>query len=85
MQKVQSSALLLEKQRNPGVGYWSSGHAPNGSASRVSIAESLDGGRRSSEGPPPSESGTAGGDKEEEVNLEVRRPFPLTLHFETHS
>lgn len=75
MQKVQSSALLLEKQRNPGIGYWSAGGAagtPNGSVSRVSIAESLEGARRtSSDGPPASDAGTAGG-QEEEVNLEVR-------------
>jgi hypothetical protein len=76
MQKVQSSALLLEKQRNPGIGYWSAGGAagtPNGSVSRVSIAESLEGARRtSSEGPPASDAGTANG-QEEEVNLEVRQ------------
>lgn len=76
MQKVQSSALLLEKQRNPGIGYWAGGGgaAPNGSVSRVSIADSLEGGRRtSSDGPPASDAGTAAGPEEEEVNLEVRR------------
>ncbi|CED84426.1 hypothetical protein [Phaffia rhodozyma] len=89
LRKVQSSAFLLEKQRNPGVGYWS--HQSNGSVSRYS----LDG--NESRPPTPSkvvadeggsiEGETGGGEEqakkkkkgepnqqeEEEVNLEYLR------------
>ena len=34
LRKVQTSAALLERQRNPGVGYWAQSHA-NGSQTRL--------------------------------------------------
>ncbi|KZP31268.1 hypothetical protein FIBSPDRAFT_724700 [Athelia psychrophila] len=70
MRKVQSSAALLEKQRNPGVGYWTS--RPNGSSTdtRTSIS--------SNSSAPPSRPATpkaapAQSNNEEEVNLEYLR------------
>lgn len=79
LRKVQSSAALLERQRNPGVGYWGTrgtGDATtnNGSTSetRVSVSSPspADVPSRASS-PAPS---TAGSTKdEEEVNLEYIR------------
>lgn len=69
MRKVQSSAALLEKQRNPGVGYWTS--RPNGSSTdaRTSIS--------SNSSQPPSRPATPKAapaqTNEEEVNLEYLR------------
>ncbi|KAF5375140.1 hypothetical protein D9758_000209 [Tetrapyrgos nigripes] len=63
IRKVQSSAALLDRQRNRGVGYWSSrndGHPPE--ASNVSSPPS---GRSSTSDPPAKE--------QEEVNLEYLR------------
>ncbi len=80
MRKVQSSAALLERQRNPGVGYWvtrvsgGSGDATNGSTneSRVSISSPppADVPSRSSS-PAPNTAGSTR--EEEEVNLEYIR------------
>lgn len=60
LRKVQSSAALLEKQRNPGVGYW---RAENGSRTSMS---SDNGSRPSSPAPTTPKS-------DEEVNLEYLR------------
>jgi len=65
LRKVQSSAALLEKQRNPGVGYWASKDA-NGMESRTSISSNSD--RPSGSVSPTNESRA-----EEEVNLEYLR------------
>lgn len=75
LRKVQSSAFLLEKQRNPGVGYWSAAnHQANGSVSR------LDGSVPMVEAPKEEVVGSNAKGKadEEEVNLEVRS-FLLAL------
>lgn len=64
LRKVQSSAALLEKQRNPGVGYWTSRNGDQ-AASRTSLSSASDAPNAS---PAPSPS-TA----EEQVNLEYLR------------
>jgi len=61
LRKVQSSAALLEKQRNPGVGYWTT--KENGGDSRTSM---------SSETSRPA-TPTQAAKQEEEVNLEYVR------------
>ncbi|KAI5123779.1 hypothetical protein M0805_000368 [Coniferiporia weirii] len=69
LRKVQSSAALLEKQRNPGVGYWGTPRHDNASEARISS-------------PPPSTSDLASSSRtgspmpansDEEVNLEYLR------------
>ena len=65
LRKVQSSAALLEKQRNPGVGYWASKDA-NGTDSRTSISSNSD--RPSGATSPVNEPKA-----EEDVNLEYLR------------
>lgn len=69
LRKVQSSAALLEKQRNPGVGYWASKDA-NGRDSRTSISSNSD---RPAGATSPSNESRA----EEEVNLEYLRNVVL--------
>ncbi|KAJ7169956.1 hypothetical protein C8R46DRAFT_1349891 [Mycena filopes] len=64
LRKVQSSAALLERQRNPGVGYWTSKSDSSAPESRTSI--SSDSRVRT---PPPG----APQQQEEEVNLEYLR------------
>ncbi|KZT30459.1 hypothetical protein NEOLEDRAFT_1173883 [Neolentinus lepideus HHB14362 ss-1] len=66
LRKVQSSAALLEKQRNPGVGYWSS-RQEDGRRSTTSLSET-NGSRPSSRGVPTDD---------EEVNLEYLRNVVL--------
>ena len=66
LRKVQSSAALLEKQRNPGAGYWASKEANGAADSRTSISSNSD--RPSGTASPADESRT-----EEEVNLEYLR------------
>jgi len=71
LRKVQSSAALLEKQRNPGVGYWTSKVAAEGNVttdSQVSISSPSSGGQSRPGSPSPS---SAKG--EEEVNIEYLR------------
>ncbi|CAK5280554.1 unnamed protein product [Mycena citricolor] len=65
IRKVQSSAALLERQRNPGVGYWTTRNESSGGASegRTSISNS-----DSRPGSPAPAS-----KNEEEVNLEYLR------------
>ncbi|KAK7058901.1 hypothetical protein VNI00_001525 [Paramarasmius palmivorus] len=71
LRKVQSSVALLDRQRNPGVGYWTSKDS-TATDSRVSISSA------SSDGPgqdirsPKTESNTPAKD-DEEVNLEYLR------------
>ncbi|KAF7339405.1 GRIP domain-containing protein [Mycena sanguinolenta] len=65
LRKVQSSAALLERQRNPGVGYWTS-KEPVTPETRTSISSSSDS-RGASPAPPTSPK------HEEEVNLEYLR------------
>ncbi|RDB29316.1 Golgin IMH1 [Hypsizygus marmoreus] len=72
LRKVQSSAALLERQRNPGVGYWTSrGADPNSAESRTSMT--------STSSNPPSRVGSpvpgspAQQMNDEEVNLEYLR------------
>jgi hypothetical protein len=74
MRKLQSSVQLLEKQRNPGVGYWSSGSAGGGPVQPTPNRAATNGGNDDSR-----TSGTQTPDlthsphaEEEEVNLEVR-------------
>jgi len=71
LRKVQSSAALLERQRNPGVGYWTSRvtEASSPAEPRASIS-SFDSPSRTSSPAPGSTSSTK---NEEEVNLEYLR------------
>lgn len=86
MRRIQSSAQLLERQRNPGVGYWSSTNAtstpfagtPGGVTSPGGASSPTMSGRGSvdaqrAEVTPPVNSGAATpkAQDEEEVNLEV--------------
>ncbi|KAL0580384.1 hypothetical protein V5O48_001629 [Marasmius crinis-equi] len=67
LRKVQSSVALLDRQRNPGVGYWTSRDA-SATDSRVSISSN------SSDGPAKDRASSSGATKEdEEVNLEYLR------------
>ena len=68
LRKVQNSAALLERQRNPGVGYWSVARHDNSSEARLSSPSP------SSEGATLSrvQSHTPA-KNEEEVNLEYLR------------
>ena len=67
MRKVQSSAALLERQRNPGVGYWTS--RPDSNAdSRSNVSTPTSHSSHRPESPAP-----GGAAKEEEVNLEYLR------------
>jgi hypothetical protein len=74
MRKVQSSVQLLEKQRNPGVGYWSGGNKPAVDAAvAAKPANGTDSGKTSgTQSPVSGEKGD-----EEEVNLEVRSAWPV--------
>lgn len=82
LRKVQQSAALLERQRNPGVGYWS-GKAPSGSNGALPSDSPTRLTRRGSEAtdvisPPgsPRASSPAPSSKgrdEEDVNLEYLR------------
>ena len=79
LRKVQSSAQLLERQRNPGVGYWAAGQgaapgAPHSRSGSVSAAVATPTPPSTSTSPPP-RTGSAVSDKneEEEVNLEYLR------------
>ncbi|KAG8917031.1 hypothetical protein FRC01_002716 [Tulasnella sp. 417] len=87
LRKVQSSAALLERQRNPGVGYWAANGSTSGSSSRpVGTPSSergpiLNGSAPSSPVPPaevapPGGRGSTGSEQsstEEAVNLEYLR------------
>ncbi|KAG6850491.1 hypothetical protein H0H93_012492 [Arthromyces matolae] len=71
LRKVQVSAALLERQRNPGVGYWASRSAENGSNSSQHALSPLP-----SETPSPASALGSSSPKtegEEEVNLEYLR------------
>ncbi|CAA7266499.1 unnamed protein product [Cyclocybe aegerita] len=76
LRKVQSSAALLERQRNPGVGYWTTrvaegnGHTSAAIESRTSISSPSDSTSRASS---PAPSTAASTKAEEEVNLEYLR------------
>jgi GRIP domain len=71
LRKVQSSAALLERQRNPGVGYWTTRKSESSTPSdpRMSISTPTDSPSRVSS-PIPS---TDTKQNEEEVNLEYLR------------
>ena len=71
LRKVQSSAALLERQRNPGVGYWTTRKSESSAPSdpRMSISTPTDSPSRVSS-PTPS---TDAKQNEEEVNLEYLR------------
>jgi hypothetical protein len=86
MRRLQSSVQLLERQRNPGVGYWSAGGsqtpraAEQGIDSRSSIELHRRTGKESQPATPvakdvasPAPSDVAQRHEEEEVNLEVRQ------------
>ncbi|KAJ7619105.1 hypothetical protein DFH06DRAFT_1482915 [Mycena polygramma] len=66
LRKVQSSAALLERQRNPGVGYWTARSDSVASEPRTSTSSDS---RVASPAPPP----TSPKQEEEEVNLEYLR------------
>ncbi|GJE87588.1 GRIP domain-containing protein [Phanerochaete sordida] len=68
LRKVQSSAALLERQRNPGVGYWAA--KPDGSAETRSPTSSVSDLPQDSS-PRPSSPST--GKSDEEVNYEYLR------------
>ncbi|KAJ7492547.1 hypothetical protein FB451DRAFT_1078701 [Mycena latifolia] len=67
LRKVQSSAALLERQRNPGVGYWTSRSDSAAPDTRTSMSSTTSDSRVSSPAPPASPK------NEEEVNLEYLR------------
>ncbi|KAI0030646.1 hypothetical protein K488DRAFT_87555 [Vararia minispora EC-137] len=69
LRKVQSSAALLERSRNPGVGYWSTRQESTGDAVKSPPAASPT--RVGS--PTPSQSSITGTPNDEEVNLEYLR------------
>ncbi len=71
LRKVQSSAALLERQRNPGVGYWTTRDG-NGSTTepRTSNASQPNTPARAAS---PAPSTAASVKNEEEVNLEYLR------------
>ncbi|KAF9056231.1 peroxisomal membrane anchor protein conserved region-domain-containing protein [Panaeolus papilionaceus] len=71
LRKVQSSAALLERQRNPGVGgYWGNrGESSTGNGSAISLPSVGEAPSRVSSPAPTSSSGK----QEEEVNLEYLR------------
>ncbi|TFK41095.1 hypothetical protein BDQ12DRAFT_710926 [Crucibulum laeve] len=75
LRKVQSSAALLERQRNPGVGYWTSRAGPdNGSTiTRTSISSSPSESTSRVGSPVPSSTTSTSNKNEEEVNLEYLR------------
>ncbi|KAG1755208.1 uncharacterized protein EDB91DRAFT_1326114 [Suillus paluster] len=68
LRKVQNSAALLERQRNPGVGYWTS--RSENSDSRASISSVSDLPSRTASPGPTSPTPSKG---DEEVNLEYLR------------
>lgn len=81
LRKVQSSVQLMERSRNPGVGYWSASNGPSGAGSSATTPSGVRSGedtpilegRRSMDSTAPSEkNGVGKGNEEEEVNLEVR-------------
>jgi len=69
LRKVQSSAALLERQRNPGVGYWTTRVSENNGPAEPRA--SLDSPSRTSSPVPSSAASTK--NTEEEVNLEYLR------------
>ncbi|KIJ68369.1 hypothetical protein HYDPIDRAFT_165234 [Hydnomerulius pinastri MD-312] len=72
LRKVQNSVAVLERQRNPGVGYWTS--RPEITDSRTSISSASDvhsPGRPASPG--PSSPSPSSAKVEEEINLEYLR------------
>ncbi|KAG6911908.1 hypothetical protein DXG01_000155 [Tephrocybe rancida] len=72
LRKVQSSAALLERQRNPGVGYWTSRPAEsNPTASQVSVNSPSSGTASRVSSPDPNSGQKTRND--EEVNLEYLR------------
>lgn len=68
LRKVQSSAALLERQRNPGVGYWTSRSESAAPDVRTSLSSTSSDSRVASPAPEPTSS-----KNEEEVNLEYLR------------
>jgi len=68
LRKVQSSAALLERQRNPGVGYWTSRSESAAPDVRTSLSSTSSDSRVASPAPLPTSS-----KNEEEVNLEYLR------------
>lgn len=68
LRKVQSSAALLERQRNPGVGYWTS--RSENTDSRASISSTSDLPSRTASPGPASPAPSKG---DEEINLEYLR------------
>lgn len=71
MRKVQSSAALLERQRNPGVGYWTTRLENNSSVDINSPLPSNSSEATSRPGSPRPTSSPSAND--EEVNLEYLR------------
>jgi hypothetical protein len=69
LRKVQSSAAILERQRNPGVGYWSNVARQENGDRRQSISSQSDRGPTQS----PRSGSPAPTQSEEEVNLEYLR------------
>ncbi|EJD55611.1 hypothetical protein AURDEDRAFT_109873 [Auricularia subglabra TFB-10046 SS5] len=78
LRKVQQSAALLERQRNPGVGYWSGKGQPNGSPGNGAESPIKHRASESSEvlsrpGSPRPSSPAVSQRSEEDVNLEYLR------------
>ena len=70
LRKVQSSAALLERQRNPGVGYWTTRKSES-SESRTSISTPTPDTPLRESSPTPSTA--TSNQNEEEINLEYLR------------
>ena len=71
MRKVQSSAALLERQRNPGVGYWTSRQEPSSTDVRTSTSSNSSNAPSRSSSPRPAAASSSA--NEEDVNLEYLR------------
>ncbi|KAF5313957.1 hypothetical protein D9611_006862 [Ephemerocybe angulata] len=75
LRKVQSSSALLERQRNPGVGYWNrvAGDEPQSPAMSASELSGAGSPRPTSPAPSTASTSTTNNRQEEEVNLEYLR------------
>ncbi|KXN89967.1 Laminin subunit alpha-2 [Leucoagaricus sp. SymC.cos] len=71
LRKVQSSVALLEKQRNPGVGYWTTRTSESSPSDTAATTPTVNSPRVGSPAPQPADP------KSEEVNLEYLRNVVL--------
>lgn len=73
LRKVQSSAALLERQRNPGVGYWNRVGDAEGVPQSPAMSTTSEISLPSEASPRPNSPAVAATNQEEEVNLEYLR------------